>query len=65
MTSRQWLRENRARIDAEIIRQCPNVRRPITDADRKLWVDNDWGLYCARRDDLRQDKGGTFWCKRH
>jgi hypothetical protein len=68
MSEREWMVANRARIDREILRQCPNVRMPITESDRRLWVDNDYPLYCARRDECKasgSDTRGVFWCKAH
>ena len=39
----QWIKENREEIDAGIKRVVPNCR--IDDAERRLWVLNDEGLY--------------------
>ncbi len=41
---RQWIRENRAEIDAAIKRACPNVGN-LNDDDRRQWIANDEGLY--------------------
>lgn len=40
---RQFIRENRAEIDAAIRRVVPNAR--IDDDERRLWILNDEGLY--------------------
>jgi len=64
MSNREWNVQNRARIDARILAQCPNVRRPITDADRALWVDSDSQLYFARRAEVAAGgQRGTYWSK--
>jgi len=41
---RQWIRENRAELDACILRACPNWAHR-NDEDRRQWVLNDEGLY--------------------
>lgn len=43
MTLRQFIRENRADIDAAIKRVCDNCR--LNDEERRQWVLNDEGLY--------------------
>jgi len=69
MSEREWNVANRARIDARIISQCPNVRMPITDKDRALWVDNDAELYFARRTECGEaykrnpSSVGVYWSK--
>ena len=40
---REWIKDHRAELDAAILRVCPNVR--LDDAERRLWVLNDEGLY--------------------
>ena len=40
---REWIKENREEIDVAIRRACPNCR--IDDAERRLWILNDEGLY--------------------
>lgn len=48
----QWIKANRREIDQCIRRVCDNCR--IDDAERKLWVLNDEGLYnWARHDGAR------------
>lgn len=47
---REWIKRNRADIDAAIKRVCPNAGS-LNDEDRRQWVLNDEGLYrWARRD---------------
>ena len=38
-----WIKENRSEIDSVIKSQVPNAR--IDDAERRIWVLNDEGLY--------------------
>jgi len=38
-----WIKENRRQIDEAIRRAVPNAR--IDDAERRLWILNDEGLY--------------------
>ena len=40
---RQFIEENRAELDAAIRRVCDNCR--LNDAERRLWILNDEGLY--------------------
>lgn len=43
---KQWIRENRRQIDAAIAQALGMARNPIpNDAERRLWVLNDEGLY--------------------
>jgi hypothetical protein len=50
---RQWVRENRERIDAAISAACKTTKEERrgrnNDAERMLWVRNDYGLYQAAR----------------
>jgi hypothetical protein len=39
-----WIKTHRAEVDAEILRQCPNVGR-LNDRERHLWVLNWEPLY--------------------
>ncbi len=48
MTLRQFIRANRAEIDAAILRACPNCGTH-NDEERRLWVLNDEGLYLWAR----------------
>ena len=50
MSVARWVQKNRLVIDAEILRQCPNVGR-LNDRERRLWVVNDEGLYRAAQAD--------------
>ena len=43
MTLREFIRENRDDIDATIKRDCPQIK--LSDAERRLWVLNNEGLY--------------------
>ena len=50
MTLRAFIRQNRAALDAAIRRAVPNGGR-LNDAERRLWILNDPGLYAwARRE---------------
>jgi hypothetical protein len=40
-----FIEQHRAEIDAVIKRKAPNWTKPIDDAERRLWVLNDEGLY--------------------
>jgi len=44
MTMRDFIRENRAELDAAITRACPNIGN-LNDEDRRQWIANDEGLY--------------------
>lgn len=46
-TLRQFIRENRAEIDAAIHRACPDLR--LNDEERRQWILNDEGLYSWAR----------------
>ncbi len=48
MTLRQFIRANRAEIDAAILRACDNCDIH-NDEERRLWVENDEGLYLWAR----------------
>ena len=49
---RDWIRRNRAEIDAAIRSICDNCR--LNDDERRLWVLNDEGLYSwARSEGVR------------
>lgn len=51
---RDFIRANRAELDAAIIRAVPNIRRPLNDGERAQWIANDEGLYLwARREGWR------------
>jgi hypothetical protein len=41
---REWIKTNRAGLDMCIRRVCPNLAR-LNDAERRLWILNDEGLY--------------------
>lgn len=43
MTIREFVRQNRTQIDAAIKSVCNNCR--LDDAERRLWILNDEGLY--------------------
>jgi hypothetical protein len=47
MTLRQFIRENRAEIDAAIRNVLPRFgsEQRANDAERRLWILNDEGLY--------------------
>ncbi len=47
---REWIKTNRAEIDAAIKRACPNAQH-FNDDERRLWVLNDEGLYSWARSD--------------
>lgn len=50
---RQFIRENRAELDAAIRRACPNLSS-LNDRDRAQWIANDEGLYqWARSEGVR------------
>ena len=50
MSIRQFVRDNRAEIEAGIRRAVPNIGK-LTLADLEQWVANDEGLYLwARRE---------------
>jgi len=52
MTMRDFIKENRAELDAAIKRMCPNCG--LNDEERRLWVLNDEGLYrWARSEGVR------------
>ena len=52
MTMREFIRCNRADLDAAIHRVCPNLR--LNDAERRQWILNDEGLYLwARSEGVR------------
>jgi hypothetical protein len=55
MTLKQFLKENRAEIDAGIARALGMEHNPRpNDAERRLWVLNDEGLYhWARSEGVR------------
>jgi len=53
MTMREFLRVNRAELDAAIRRVVPNGR-PLNNEERQQWVLNDEGLYqWARREGVK------------
>lgn len=46
MSLRDFIRQNRAEIDAAIRRVCSNCRNcRLNDSERRLWILNDEGLY--------------------
>lgn len=45
---RQFIRRNRAEIDATIRRACSNLGK-LNDEDREEWIANDEGLYLWAR----------------
>jgi hypothetical protein len=47
MTFKQFIKENRAEIDQYIRRACTNCK--LNDAERRLWILNDEGLYMWAR----------------
>ncbi len=52
MRIRQFIKENRRGLDAEIKRQVPNVK--LNDEKRRQWILNDENLYnWARREGVR------------
>ena len=52
MTMRDFIKENKAEIDAGIRRVVPDAR--LNDAERRLWIQNDEGLYnWARSEGVR------------
>ncbi len=44
MTMQEFIRQNRAELDAAIRRVVPNIRT-IDDGERRAWIENDEGLY--------------------
>lgn len=48
MSMREFIRRNRADIDAAIRSQCDNLGR-LTDEDREDWIANDESLYSWAR----------------
>lgn len=55
MTLKQFIRENRAELDAAIARALHQEKNPRpNDEERRLWILNDEGLYLwARREGVR------------
>jgi hypothetical protein len=52
MTLKQFIKDNKAEIDAAIKRVCDNCR--LNDRERRLWIANDEGLYnWARSEGVR------------
>lgn len=52
MTMKDFIKRSQPELDEAIKRQCPNVR--LTDAERRLWILNDEGLYnWARSEGVR------------
>ena len=52
MTLREFIKENRVELDACIKRVVPNIH--LNDAERRLWILNDEGLYnWARSEGVR------------
>lgn len=52
MTLKQFIKDNKVMIDEHIKTQCPGAR--LNDAERRLWILNDYGLYVyARREGVR------------
>jgi len=47
MTLKQFIKKNRQEIDVAIKRVCDNCQ--IDDAERRLWILNDEGLYLWAR----------------
>jgi len=47
MSIREFIRQNRKKIDAAIKRVCDNCC--LNDKERRLWILNDEGLYCWAR----------------
>ena len=43
MTMREFIRENRTRLDKIIRLRVPNLT--IDDAERRMWIENDQSLY--------------------
>ena len=53
MTLKEFIRANRPAIDKVILSVCSNAGR-IDDAERRLWVLNDEGLYWwAKREGVK------------
>lgn len=53
MTLRDFIKENRAQLDACILKTVPNLQR-LNDEERRQWILNDEGLYLwARREGVR------------
>ena len=44
MTPQEFIDENLADINQFILKSCPNIAR-LDDAERRLWILNDEGLY--------------------
>ena len=55
MTLQKFIQDNRAEIDCCIARALKADRNPLpNDAERRLWVLNDYGLYSwARAEGVR------------
>lgn len=52
MKMKDFIKQNRAEIDAAIKRVCPNC--PLNDSQRREWIANDEGLYrWARSEGVR------------
>lgn len=52
MTLKQFIKENKAELDAAIRRVVPDVR--LSDQERRLWILNDEGLFrWARSEGVR------------
>lgn len=43
MTLKEFIKQNRAEIDAYIKRVVPNIQ--LNDEERRMWILNDEGLY--------------------
>ena len=50
MRMREFIKQNRAELDAAIKRACPNIGT-LNDGDREQWIQNDEGLYNWARDE--------------
>jgi hypothetical protein len=48
MTMRTFIRDNRAALDAHILKACPNIGR-LNDNERRMWIENDEALYLWAR----------------
>lgn len=59
MTRKEFIKKNRAEIDAAIIRACGEGAR-LNDQERALWLDNDEGLYQWERSERRANRKG-YW----
>lgn len=54
MTIREFIRKNRAELDAAIRRAIRRPPRRLNDEERRLWILNDEGLYnWARAEGVR------------